>query len=159
MSGRTCQATTASGEPCRATPLRDAPFCFWHNPDGSEDLAQASRLGGLRRRREKIVAGSYDLAGLGGPREIGRVVEIAVLDTLGLENSVARNRTLAYLAMVALKLHEVGTLEERLSTLEQAVTTRQALPPPLLAEHGAGAVDGLTAPIRFVPADAEEERA
>jgi hypothetical protein len=40
-------------------------------------------------------------------------VEIAVLDTLGLENSVARARTLAYLAQTAAKLLEIGSFEER----------------------------------------------
>ncbi|MCX6000216.1 MAG: hypothetical protein NTU41_11710 [Chloroflexi bacterium] len=34
--------------------------------------------------------------------------EVAILDTLSMENSVSRNRTLAYLAQVALRALEVG---------------------------------------------------
>ena len=38
---------------------------------------------------------------------IRRIIEIAVLDTLSLENSIARPRALAYLAQVALKALEL----------------------------------------------------
>jgi len=41
-----------------------------------------------------------------------------------LENSVARSRTLAYLAQVALKTLEVGEFEARLEALEATVGPR-----------------------------------
>lgn len=50
------------------------------------------------------------------------------LDTLALENSVARSRTLAYLSQTALKCLEVGELEERLALLEAAVRSRSLSP-------------------------------
>ena len=55
-------------------------------------MAEAGRLGGLRRRREKTVTAAYDLEGLATLDQIRRLLEIAVMDTLGLENS---NRPLA----------------------------------------------------------------
>ncbi|MCH7891115.1 MAG: hypothetical protein IH921_06390, partial [Gemmatimonadetes bacterium] len=58
-----------------------------------------------------------------------RLLEIAALDTLSLENSVARSRTLAYLAQVALRALEVGDLEERLKDLETAVRARSQRTP------------------------------
>jgi hypothetical protein len=87
-------------------------------------MAEARRLGGLRRRREKTVSGAYDFEGLGDVGQIRRLLEIAVLDTLSLENSVARSRTLAYLAQVALKTLEVGEFEERLEALEATMGPR-----------------------------------
>jgi hypothetical protein len=48
----------------------------------------------------------------------------AVLDTLGLENSVARSRALAYLAQVSLKALEVGELEERVKAIESVLNPR-----------------------------------
>ena len=60
--------------------------------------------------------------------DIRRIVEIAVLDTLGLENSIARNRTLAYLAMTAIKLLESGETEQRLAALEAAIHGPKSLP-------------------------------
>jgi len=56
------------------------------------------------------------------------IVEIGVLDTLSLENSIARSRTPAYLAMAAIKLLEVGELEQRIAVLEGAVHSQNGLP-------------------------------
>ena len=119
-----CQARTESGEPCRQAPLRDSDFCFWHSPDHAEEVAEARRLGGLRRRREKAVSGAYDFDGLTDVGQVRRLLEIAALDTLSLENSVARSRTLAYLAQIGLKALEVGELAERIDALERLVAPR-----------------------------------
>lgn len=124
VTGRRCGALNEQRQPCRQHPLRDGDFCFWHSPDHAEEAAAARRLGGLRRRRESTVQGAYEFDGLDSVRSIRRLVEIAVLDALGLDNSIARSRALGYLAQVALKTLEVGELEERLQTLEAAVRGR-----------------------------------
>lgn len=121
---RVCQAVKEDGNRCEAAPLTDGEFCFWHSPDHAEEVAEAGRLGGLRRRREKTVAAAYDLEGLETVHQIRRPLEIAVLDTLGLENSIARSRTLAYLSQMALKVLEVGDFQERLQALEAALGPR-----------------------------------
>jgi hypothetical protein len=89
-------------------------------------VAEARRLGGVRRRRERVVQGAYDFEGLGSVQQIRRLVEVAVLDVLGLENSINRARTLAYLAQTAAKLLEVGEHEERLAALEAVMEPRMA---------------------------------
>lgn len=45
----------------------------------------------------------------------------AAVDTLGLENSVARSQTIAAIAQVALKTLEVADVEERVKALETAL--------------------------------------
>ncbi len=92
-----------------------------HSPEHAEEVAEARRLGGLRRRKERAVAGAYDFEGLETVGQIRRLIEVAALDTLALENSVARSRTLAYLAQVSINLLEKGELEERLRALEEMV--------------------------------------
>jgi hypothetical protein len=77
------------------------------------------------------VAGAYEFSGLDSVAGIRRLVEVAAVDTLGLENSIARSRTLAYLAMVATKLLETGELEQRIASLEAAVHGQNALPEPV----------------------------
>jgi hypothetical protein len=94
MVVRRCTFTLADGRPCRAAPLRDEAFCFWHSPGNEEEATDARRLGGLRRRREKAVSGAYDFAGLGSVEAIRRLLEIASIDALGLENSIVRARVL-----------------------------------------------------------------
>ena len=99
-----------------------------HSPEYAEEIAEARRLGGLRRRREVAVAGAYEFNGLETVAELRRLLHIAALDTLGLENSIARARTLGYLVGVAGKLLETGELEQRLAALEAAVQGQKSLP-------------------------------
>ena len=105
-----CSGLKKNGQHCRAPKLRYSEFCLMHSPEHAEEMAEARRLGGLRRRREVAVAGAYYFAGLGSVNDIRRLLEVAALDLLGLENSIARARTLAYLAMTAIKLLEAGEL-------------------------------------------------
>jgi len=110
-----------------------------HSPEHAQEVQEARRLGGLRRKREATLSGAYDFEGLETVSGIRRLVEVAAMDTLGMENSISRSRTLAYLAQVALRTLEVGDLEERIITLEQAVRGKQKnllpafdIEPPLL---------------------------
>ncbi len=126
MASRVCKSATEGGEPCRAPPLLDAEFCLMHDPEHAEEMAEARRLGGLRRRREKAVSGAYDIEDLENVPQVRRLLVIAVMDTLGLDNSIARSRALAYLSQVALKMLEVGELEERLKALEMTVGPKKS---------------------------------
>ena len=127
MKHRGCTGFKDNGEPCHAPKLQDGEYCLMHSPEHAGEMAEARRLGGLRRRREVAVSGAYEFAGLQSVAGIRRILEIAVLDTLGLENSIARARTLAYLAITAIKLLEVGEMEERLASLEAAVHGKKSL--------------------------------
>ena len=104
--------------------MRGERFCFWHSPDHVEEVAQARRLGGQRRKREATVSTAYDLEGLDSVAAVRRLVEIAALDALSLDNSVARIRVLLYAAQVATKVLEVGALEERVQALEALLRPR-----------------------------------
>ncbi len=99
-----------------------------HSPEYAEEVAEARRLGGLRRRREVAVSGAYEFEELETVVGLRRLLMIAALDTLGLENSIARARTLVYLVGVAGKLLETGELEERLAYLEKAFQGQRNLP-------------------------------
>ncbi len=99
-----------------------------HSPEYAEEVAEARRLGGLRRRREVAVSGAYEFDGMETVTGLRRLLVIAALDTLGLENSIARARTLGYLVGVAGRLLETGELEERLASLENALQRQSAYP-------------------------------
>ena len=120
----TCRGISKGGDRCLARPLRDSDFCFWHDPDHADEAEQARRLGGQRRRREKVTEGAYDLGNMESVAEIRRLVQIAMLDTLALENSVARNRTLLAAGLAFARLKEVGDHEERLAAIEAALGPR-----------------------------------
>jgi hypothetical protein len=125
-----CAGELPDGRRCRSWPIRGEPYCLWHSPDREEEAAEARRLGGLRRRREKAVSGAYELTGLDSVQAIRRILEIATIDTLGLENSILRSRTLISAAVAAGRLLETNELEARLAILEDAVGVGRAKEPP-----------------------------
>ena len=121
---RACKYTKDGGDRCQAAPLHEADFCFWHDPDHANEATEARRLGGLRRKREHAVAGAYDIEGLEDLPSLRRVLEVAALDLLGLENSIARSRALIAVVQAGTKLLEVGELEERVSDVERVLRQR-----------------------------------
>jgi len=122
---RQCAFRSATGKPCRAAPLRDGEFCLMHSPERVKEVQEARRLGGLRRRRESTISSAYQFDSLNSVEGIRRIVEVAVLDTLSMENSIARSRTLAYLAQVALRTLEIGDLETRIADLEESTRIKK----------------------------------
>ncbi len=124
MATRFCNQIKDNGEPCRAQAVNGSKYCFLHDPQLAQEAAEARRLGGLRRKREVTVAGAYYLGDLDTVAGIRRLIEVAAVDALGLENSVARTRALVHAAQVAAKLLEVGEMEQRLDALEQSLKER-----------------------------------
>jgi hypothetical protein len=121
-----CKAQNADGEPCEAPAVHDSLFCFWHDPESAVEARAARRRGGLRRRRDKALLGSYDIEALDNVGAIRRIVEVAMIDALRLENSVARSRVLIAGAAVAMHLLEIGELEDQVRLLRLALTPRIA---------------------------------
>ena len=67
------------------------------------------------------------MSGLGSIEAIRRVIEIALFDALGLENSIPRARVLISGALAAAKLLETGELAERIAALEAALASDRTL--------------------------------
>ena len=125
VTDRRCAFLLKNGQRCRMPHLKNSPFCWVHSPERLGDAQEARRLGGLRRKREATVSGAYQFDSLTYVAGIRRLIEVAVIDTLAMENSISRSRTLAYLAQVALHTLEVGALEERISALEELANIKK----------------------------------
>jgi hypothetical protein len=121
MVNRGCSFEMPDGLACRAPAVRGKSVCYWHDPDKAEEAAESRRIGGLRRRKAKSVATIYDFSGLRTVESAQRLLETAAIETLGLENSIPRDRTLISAAAGAGKLIEAGDLADRLSAVEAAV--------------------------------------
>jgi len=122
---RQCAFILRSGETCRMHPLQNSEFCWAHSAERKKEVQEARRLGGLRRKRESTISTAYQFESLSSVDSIRRIVLIAVLDALSMENSMARARTLAYLAQVALHMLEVGDIEQRVSALEEMAKVKK----------------------------------
>ena len=116
---RPCIFRLSSGRQCKAAALKDSEFCWVHSPERAKEVQEARRLGGLRRKREVTISSAYQFESLDTVDGIRRIVLIALLDALSMENSMSRVRTLAYLAQVALHMLEVGDIEERVAAREE----------------------------------------
>lgn len=116
-----CRGIKADGTACEATPQAGSPFCFFHDPEKSEERAIARRQGGLERSKGLAAVPEHepDL-----PLASARDVVQLLGDTLArvrkgtLDPRIANS--IGYLATVALRAHEVGDLEERIERLEAA---------------------------------------
>lgn len=96
-----------------------------HSPERKREVQEARRLGGLRRKRESAISSAYQFESLTSVEGIRRIVEVAVLDTLVMDNSIARARTLAYLAQVAIHTLQVGDFETRIAALEELTKVKK----------------------------------
>jgi hypothetical protein len=110
---------TPAGRRCGAAPARGRSFCLFHDPERTEEAAEARSLGGKRRRRETLVLAAFDLGDLGTAEGIARLVEVVVADALALPASPARGRVLLQAAGLGLRLLEAAEFEERLAALER----------------------------------------
>jgi hypothetical protein len=124
MVNRGCSFEMPDGLLCRAPALRGKSVCYWHDPDKADEAAEARRIGGMHRRKAKSVATIYDFSGLRSIESAQRLLETAAIETLALENSIQRNRTLISAASGAGKLIEAGDLEARLAAVEAVVGPR-----------------------------------
>src|SRR5664280_2531543 len=125
MVGRSCGHGLADGRRCRATPMRDGPFCFWHTREREEDAAEARRMGGLHRRKKRTVATIYGFGGLRSIEDHQALLETITVETLGLENSIARNRALTAIVATGAKLIELGDLATRVAAIEATLGPRR----------------------------------
>jgi hypothetical protein len=105
---RGCAFEMPDGLLCRAPAMRGQTHCYWHDPSRVEEAAEARRLGGLHRRKATNVAAVYDFVGLRTVEGAQRLLETVALDTLSLDNSIARNRALIAAAQMAPKLIETA---------------------------------------------------
>lgn len=124
MVGRACTYQMADGRACRATPMRGEPFCFWHSTETADELADAQRMGRLHRRKKRTVATIYGFGGLRTIEDNQALLETITIETMALENSIARNRAVNSMLATGLRLVETGELEARVQALEAAAGQR-----------------------------------
>lgn len=129
-----CAAARKDGMPCGMHRLSGSPYCWSHDPGAAQERAEARRRGGqsAQRRLGRSPEEAYLGVTLHDIPAVRRLLEIAAEGTLALGNSAVRNRTLASIATVAVRVFEAGEVEVRISALEQRLAEREA---PAWATH------------------------
>ncbi|MFC1898807.1 hypothetical protein ACFLXP_00520 [Chloroflexota bacterium] len=108
-----------NGKPCRAYAVHNSKYCFVHDPANARKRAEARKKGGLHRRI--IKRADHEYHPISSIKDINTILETAINEACSLESSQSNLRTLAYLCQIAMKGQELGSLEERISTIETQV--------------------------------------
>jgi hypothetical protein len=122
---RRCAGFNEAKEPCGSAPPLDAEFCLWHDPQRTQEAAEARRIGGARSRRAATVAAIYEVGDLRSVESIRDVLKVNLLETFAQDNSIARSRAVTSALTVAAKLLGVGDLEKRVAEIEAAFAPRR----------------------------------
>jgi hypothetical protein len=121
-----CQAITQNGAPCSAYAVADSDYCFHHDPAcGAQRHAARSKGGRARHGRHIGPVGQAPPVTLETMADVAVLLRRTINQTLQLENSLQRARTIGYLAGLVLKALEMSTLEERVAALETAFERRE----------------------------------
>jgi hypothetical protein len=129
MTAKECQATTRQGAPCRAYAVTGSDYCFHHDPARAAERRQARSKGGRARHGRRVgPVGQAEPVKLDDLTDIAALLRRTINDTLRLENSIQRARTIGYLAGHLVKALEMSTLEARITALEQALELRRDHP-------------------------------
>ena len=114
---RRCLASTKAGSACRMPPLIGSDLCFNHDPSIAERRGLARRKGGSlgRRARPSDLAGVFAFE---SPENALELLCVAANETLALDNTAARNRTLAQIAVASMKVWEAIIVDQRVAALE-----------------------------------------
>jgi hypothetical protein len=95
-----------------------------HTPENADAMQEARRVGGLRKRREGTLEVIYEVDGMETVPQLRRVLKIAVMEALGLENNAARIRLLLNAVAVGAKLLETGELADQLAAIKGVLEAR-----------------------------------
>lgn len=116
-----CEAINKSGQPCQS-PAGKSGYCWAHDPSVAAERTAARSRGGRARHGRHIrvlrAAGEAPIT-IETPSDVLKLLNVAIADTLSMEPSLNRARTLSSLAEAALRVFQATGLEERLKALEQ----------------------------------------
>ena len=126
MTVTKCQAITQNGTPCQAYAISGSHYCFHHDPAQASQRRQARRKGGRARHGRHVgPVGQAEPVTLDTMDDVATLLQQTINDTLKLENSLQRARTIGYLAGLVLKALEMSTLEQRVAALEHTLASRE----------------------------------
>jgi hypothetical protein len=126
MTPRHCNALNRHGAPCNAYAIAGSDYCFHHDPDRTLERNQARRKGGRARHGRHLgPVGPHTSPNLDNLSDVAALLRATINDTLQLENSLHRARTIGYLSGLLLKALDLATLDERLTQVERALKLRE----------------------------------
>jgi len=115
-----CEFIKDSGERCKASPVAGSKYCFFHDPDKSEEQKTARQKGGYARRAPRLPKNIPDFE-IKGAEEVIHLLSMTINQVRrgDLDPKVAN--AVGYLSGIILKANEQGEIEKRLKHIEEIV--------------------------------------
>lgn len=115
-----CRVKNAKGSQCKAPAMTDSDFCFFHNPNKTEERIKASQGGGMKNKAITLPKESEPINIFSSSHVLNLLNEtIHQVRTGKLDPKVAN--CVGYLSGIALKAIEQDKLEDRIVALEMAI--------------------------------------
>lgn len=119
-----CEAKKKNGDPCSAA-ANESGFCFTHNPEFSQERAEARRKGGLQKAAPHFADERIIPKSVRSIESVLTVLDYALQETIGLSNGIQRGRLLVSLAHGYIEAIKTSELEQRLEAIETAMKMRK----------------------------------
>ena len=123
MSRRYCIVVKTNGEPCKANPVLDAPYCHLHHPDHKEHMDGIRRARGQRDKKEASLIAAYNLQSLEAFDGLWRTLFLAQEAALSVEDPGERSLRLINIVSTGTSLKKLD-IDRRLSALEATLEPR-----------------------------------
>lgn len=117
---RQCEFIKDSGERCKAKPVSDSKFCFFHDPNKSEEQKMARQKGGYARRSATLPKNMPEFE-IKGAEEVVRLLSVTINQVRRGELDPRVANAVGYLSGIILKANEQGEIEKRLKQIEEIV--------------------------------------
>lgn len=124
MSKKQCEANNKDGEKCKAF-ANESGFCFMHDTSKGIERAIARRNGGLATKKPHYADAERLPDSIRKIEDVFIVLDYALSETVGLDNSINRGRLLVSIAHGFIEALKIGELEKRLEAIEIALKTRK----------------------------------
>lgn len=118
-----CHHKAQSGQRCKARPLRNGRYCFWHDPSKATARKEAGRTGGQRGRARTLPSETADFT-VSDAASIVELLSRTVNQTLRGEIDPKVANAVGYLSGMILKAREQGEIDERVAKIEEILKIR-----------------------------------
>jgi hypothetical protein len=123
---RECRFTKSDGKHCRARPMTDTHFCFFHDPHVSVRRAQARSAGG-RKNKGAVLPTDTPTCSLGSVQDVVLLLAETINQVRRGELDARAANNIGYLSTVLLKALDATNLERRIAGLENAVSDKSPI--------------------------------
>lgn len=119
-----CDYTKENGETCEAYAVKDSEFCYFHNPDISDEDKREAQSNGGKTKALTLKEALPELA-LGKPSDAVLLIADTISRVRAGTLDIRTANCLGFLSDKLLKAFEVSQLNDRVEVIERVILERK----------------------------------